>query len=393
MNHLDEGTIHAWLDGAVDAARSREIESHIAECAQCAAAVAEARGFVAGASRILNALDDVPANVTPKRAPAVAPRRQWRAAPWVSGIAAALVLTIGVTTWNREGAKMASESVTATSAPVEATAQVITPPPIDSSRTVATSQAAPTAQTARTATTTKAAKATKTANTPRQENAAVSKGAIAGSIGDVSRRSASVAAGAGAVADRDQASLREARDRKVDAVETPSAPMPVLRKAAAAAPAPAAVSSAERGIPRRPVNDTSLRLEQKLADRAGEQRARQDSDVSDAAGCYRVPLSKSLARTVMPRVEAAVGAASGRAAPSAARAPSRVSTDYVEPKPPALVLLDSARHPLGYDVRAVPSDTTVGWWKRVGADSVQVDLRVAGLYTFARADRVSCPKP
>ena len=45
-NHLDEGTIHAWLDGggalAGDAARAREIEAHIAECATCSAAVAEA---------------------------------------------------------------------------------------------------------------------------------------------------------------------------------------------------------------------------------------------------------------------------------------------------------------------------------------------------------------
>src|SRR3954466_11940832 len=98
MNHIDAGTIHAWIDGALDATQSREIEAHVAECSVCAAAVAEERGMVAGASRILLALDDVPAGGTPKRAPArapVAPRRQWRAAPWVTGIAAALILAVG----------------------------------------------------------------------------------------------------------------------------------------------------------------------------------------------------------------------------------------------------------------------------------------------------------
>ena len=35
MNHLDEGTIHAWLDGALDATQAREAEAHVAACATC----------------------------------------------------------------------------------------------------------------------------------------------------------------------------------------------------------------------------------------------------------------------------------------------------------------------------------------------------------------------
>jgi len=68
MQHLDEGTIHAWLDGALDAEESARVEQHARECKDCAAAIAEARGLVAGASRILAALDDVPAGVTPRGA-------------------------------------------------------------------------------------------------------------------------------------------------------------------------------------------------------------------------------------------------------------------------------------------------------------------------------------
>lgn len=65
MQHLDDGTIHAWLDGALGAARARHVEEHVAVCRACAGRVAEARGLIAAASRILMALDDVPANVVP----------------------------------------------------------------------------------------------------------------------------------------------------------------------------------------------------------------------------------------------------------------------------------------------------------------------------------------
>ena len=68
MPHPDEGTIHAWLDGALPAGEAAALESHVAGCAACAAAVAEARGFIAASSRILSALDAVPAGVVPASA-------------------------------------------------------------------------------------------------------------------------------------------------------------------------------------------------------------------------------------------------------------------------------------------------------------------------------------
>src|SRR4051812_42313906 len=85
MPHLDEGTIHAWLDGALDDAEASRAEAHVAECATCAAAVAEARGFIAGASRVLGALDHTPAHVVPS-ALSAAPDRS--GAPDVLPIAA-----------------------------------------------------------------------------------------------------------------------------------------------------------------------------------------------------------------------------------------------------------------------------------------------------------------
>ena len=69
MQHLDEGTIHSWLDGALSADEAARVEAHVKECPQCAAAVAEARGFIAASSRILTALDNAPRGVIPAAAP------------------------------------------------------------------------------------------------------------------------------------------------------------------------------------------------------------------------------------------------------------------------------------------------------------------------------------
>jgi LysM repeat protein len=90
MQHLDEGTIHSWLDGALSADEAARVEAHVAECPQCATAVAEARGFIAASSRILTALDHVPRGVVPAAHPVKWYNRSaWRAA------AAVLVVAVG----------------------------------------------------------------------------------------------------------------------------------------------------------------------------------------------------------------------------------------------------------------------------------------------------------
>ena len=78
MQHLDEGTIHAWLDGELPLEERSAVEAHLASCEKCKAAVAEARGFIAASSRILTALDAVPGGVLPASDP---PREKQRGAP------------------------------------------------------------------------------------------------------------------------------------------------------------------------------------------------------------------------------------------------------------------------------------------------------------------------
>ena len=108
MQHLEEGTIHAWLDGALPPDEGRAIEEHAAGCAACAAAIAEARGLIAGSSRILAALDAVPGGVLPSadafaalgtggRRPATPAGRQWwRSVPLR---AAAAIVLVGSVSW------------------------------------------------------------------------------------------------------------------------------------------------------------------------------------------------------------------------------------------------------------------------------------------------------
>jgi anti-sigma factor RsiW len=105
MKHLDEGTIHAWLDGVMTDAEEAEVERHVEQCAACRARVARARGLIAGASRILSALDDVPAGVVPvrERAGSVTQRtvkRRW-VRPAALAVAAGLMLVVGVETAGR----------------------------------------------------------------------------------------------------------------------------------------------------------------------------------------------------------------------------------------------------------------------------------------------------
>ncbi|MEO8880616.1 MAG: carboxypeptidase regulatory-like domain-containing protein [Gemmatimonadaceae bacterium] len=113
MQHLDEGTIHAWLDGELPLDERELVEAHVAACDECKAAVAEARGFMAASSRILTALDLVPGGVLPATTSIARPRAPRRFAISRAWMAAAAVLVLSTATViavrpKREAAVMAT---------------------------------------------------------------------------------------------------------------------------------------------------------------------------------------------------------------------------------------------------------------------------------------------
>lgn len=72
MSQVDEGLVHAWLDGALPADEAARIEQLVASDAAWGAAAAEARGLIANATRLVRALDD---GVTSGGRPTTAPPR------------------------------------------------------------------------------------------------------------------------------------------------------------------------------------------------------------------------------------------------------------------------------------------------------------------------------
>jgi hypothetical protein len=318
MNHVEEGTIHAWLDGALDAAQSAEIDAHVKACAECSAKVAEARGLIAASSRILLALDDVPANVIPKKAP-VAPVRRWRSAPWVGGLAAAAVLVV---LWRAGDVERPTSARDIAIPPIKVVSKVpepsfqelkqpASPPPPAAAAPVVAER-----------------RQSKAANTPQLADG----------------RSA---AGAGAAA-----------------------------AASDLASAQAATAPAVSTIP---------------TERIARSEAAKD-EAEPVAGCYRI------ASTPQLRLEEMVvtGAAGGRAPEKAARARGAVAsaapaavaaqkTVAADAAPSTMVRLDT----LGL-VRAIGSDSVLGSWAHLRADSVRAIVN-ARPTIVSSLNKVRCP--
>ncbi len=107
MSQVDEGLIHAWLDGQLPHDEAARVERLVATDVAWGDAAAEARGMIAGASRILGALDDVPSVKNSRQrdaatASGATASRSWRRAWWLR-VAASLVLVVGIggVVWSR----------------------------------------------------------------------------------------------------------------------------------------------------------------------------------------------------------------------------------------------------------------------------------------------------
>lgn len=69
MSHLDEGTLHALLDGELDLHEVKEIQAHIGSCAACGTRLREVKEFHGEADRIVGVLE-LPTTPSRRTAPA-----------------------------------------------------------------------------------------------------------------------------------------------------------------------------------------------------------------------------------------------------------------------------------------------------------------------------------
>lgn len=100
MQHLDDGLLHALVDGEVPSSELGPIQAHLASCADCRVRLDEARAM-AGESNALIELIEVPASSAP--APLPAPRR--RPAAWIKPLALAASLGLAVAIGYAGGAR------------------------------------------------------------------------------------------------------------------------------------------------------------------------------------------------------------------------------------------------------------------------------------------------
>ncbi|HEY2850650.1 MAG TPA: hypothetical protein VGI97_12285 [Gemmatimonadaceae bacterium] len=126
MPHPDEGLIHAWLDGELDAAEAARVSALVESDAEWAAAAAEARGLIAASARIVGALDRAPANVIPKAPPARRPSRRWA---WQAAAVLALMAGSAVVL-EREKPELPVPKANVVAAPPESVTMPAPPPPV-----------------------------------------------------------------------------------------------------------------------------------------------------------------------------------------------------------------------------------------------------------------------
>lgn len=73
MPHLDEGTLHALLDGELELAEVKEIQTHLGACAACGSRLQDVKEFLAEADRLVGALETPAGAPKSRREPAPPP--------------------------------------------------------------------------------------------------------------------------------------------------------------------------------------------------------------------------------------------------------------------------------------------------------------------------------
>lgn len=90
MSHLDDGTLHAYLDGELSTVERARVEAHLAECEPCRERLVEERSLIERADRLLGLA--TPSGLGLSVPTALRRRRRWRVpSAWAASIAAAFI--------------------------------------------------------------------------------------------------------------------------------------------------------------------------------------------------------------------------------------------------------------------------------------------------------------
>src|SRR6058998_3564669 len=121
MSHVDEGTLHAYLDGELPSAERAALEAHLAGCATCRANLTEERALRERASAVLGSARPAERPAPPleqlRHAPQRSPWRVRRSFAWAASIA----LALGLGYYMRSPSRRATPFVDTTSQPVAVT--------------------------------------------------------------------------------------------------------------------------------------------------------------------------------------------------------------------------------------------------------------------------------
>src|ERR1051325_10141148 len=79
MSHVDEGTLHAYLDGELSSSERAAVDAHLGQCGECRAALAEERALLERASALLGSAPPRPR--APRAPAALVQVRAWRPPP------------------------------------------------------------------------------------------------------------------------------------------------------------------------------------------------------------------------------------------------------------------------------------------------------------------------
>ncbi len=147
MSHVDEGTLHAYLDGELPPAEARGVEAHVAECAGCRDRLEEERALIARADELLGLAAPPDRATPPFRAGDLKPSaRLWSQVRLPLAWAATVMLALGIGMYLGGGAAMGRREEAATNRPADvavhaplavrptADTAVAAPPPVEPRR-------------------------------------------------------------------------------------------------------------------------------------------------------------------------------------------------------------------------------------------------------------------